>query len=52
VDNNLKEPLLSGDIIAGNEDPPIQDRQPFEKINLLPTLAIMPKWKPMVLTNQ
>jgi|688.fasta_scaffold35031_6 hypothetical protein len=52
TDNNLQEPLLSGDIIAGKEDPPIQDRQPFEKINLLPTLAIMPKWKPMVLTNQ
>jgi hypothetical protein len=52
VDSILQDPLLTADIIAGTEDPPIQDRQPFEKINLLPTLAIMPKWKPTVLTNQ
>ena len=52
VDSILHEPLLTADIIAGSEDPPIQDRQPFEKINLLPTLAIMPKWKSTVLTNQ
>lgn len=52
VDSILQEPILTADLIAGTEDPPIQDRQPFEKINLLPTLAIMPKWKPTVLTNQ
>lgn len=52
VDSILQESLLTSDIIAGSEDPPIQDRQPFEKINLLPTLAIMPKWKSTVLTNQ
>jgi hypothetical protein len=52
VDSILQEPILTSDLIAGTEDPPIQDRQPFEKINLLPTLAIMPKWKPTVLTNQ
>jgi hypothetical protein len=51
VDSILQDPLLTADIIAGAEDSPIQDRQPFEKINLLPTLAIMPKWKPTVLTN-
>jgi hypothetical protein len=52
MDSILQEPILSADMIARTEDPPIQDRQPFEKINLLPTLAIMPKWKPTVLTNQ
>ncbi len=52
TDNNLQEPIMTADIIAGTENPPIQDRQPFEKINLLPTLAILPKWKPTVLTNQ
>jgi len=52
IDNNLQEPLLTADINIGTENPPIQDRLPFEKINLLPTLAILPKWKPTVLANQ
>lgn len=52
IDNTTQEPILPAEVIAGTEEPPIQDRQPFETINLLPTLAILPKWKPTVLTNQ
>lgn len=51
-DPSLKEKELLTDLIVGTEEPPIQDRQPFEKTALLPTLAILPKWKPVVLNNQ
>ena len=51
-DPSLKEKELLTDLIVGTEEPPIQDRQPFEKTAFLPTLAILPKWKPVVLNNQ
>jgi len=51
-DQELQENGLSTELTATSVDTPIQDRQPFEKIALLPTLAILPKWKPMVLSNQ
>lgn len=51
-DPSFKEKELFTDLIVGTEEPPIQDRQPFEKTALLPTLAILPKWKPLVLNNQ
>jgi hypothetical protein len=51
-EDNLIEKETSTDLIAGSEETPIQERQPFEKTALLPTLAILPKWKPMVISNQ
>lgn len=46
------EKEIPTDLIAGTEEPPIQERQPIEKTALLPTLAILPKWKTFVISNQ
>lgn len=50
-DQKLQETGLPFELTATSKDTPMQNRQSFEEIALLPTLAILPKWKPLVLTN-
>jgi hypothetical protein len=48
----LQELVLPSAVTVTSENPPMQERQPLEKIALLPTLAIFPQWKPILLINQ
>lgn len=48
----LTEKELLTDLMLESEELPLKDRQPFQETALLPTLAIMPKWKPIILSNQ
>jgi hypothetical protein len=48
----LKDNELSHDLTAETGESPTLERTPFEITALLPTLAILPKWKPTLMGNQ